>query len=120
MKIENKEQFYEYVDALYKHGAKFDFNCCEVVLLNSTMLMRDKNTMNPVLVDARTRDCFWVYNEDVHEDNMLLENESEAWAMIEIRETCRNLPKHKVEKVMRVLEEKDNVDIIFASATEIG
>ena len=49
---------------------------------------------------------------------MLLENESEAWAKFEIRHACRNLPKHKAEKVMRVLEEKDDVDIIFTPATE--
>lgn len=119
MKIETKEQFYEHVDALYKRGAKFNFDCCEVILLNSTMLMRDKNTMNRLLVDTRTGDCFWVYNEDVHEDNVLLENESEAWATLEIREACRNLPKHKAEKVMRVLEEKDDVGIVFAPATDI-
>lgn len=120
MKIENKEQFNEYIDALYKRGARFDFECCEVLLLNNTMLMRDKNAMNRFLVDIRTGDCFWLYNEDVHKDNVLLENESEAWATIEIREACRNLPKHKAEKVMQVLEEKDDVGIIFPPATEIG
>ena len=49
MKIENKEQFNEYVDTLNKRGAKFDFDCCEVILLNDEMLMRDKSTANHFL-----------------------------------------------------------------------
>ena len=120
MKIENKKQFNEYIDTLNKRGAKFDFDCCEVILLNDTMLMRDKNTMNRFLVDIRTGGCFWLYNEDVHKDNVLLENESEAWATIEIRQACRNLPKRKAEKVMRVLEDKDDDGIISTSPSEIG
>ena len=42
MKIENKKQFNEYIDTLNRRGAKFDFDCCEVILLNDTMLVRDK------------------------------------------------------------------------------
>ena len=119
MKIENKKQFNEYIDTLNKRGAKFDFDCCEIILLNGAMLMRDKNTMNRFLVDTRTGDCFWLYNEEVHKDNVLLENESEAWAIIEIRQACRNLPKHKAEKVMQLLEDKDNEHVIFASEPKV-
>ena len=36
MKIENKKQFNEYIDTLNRRGAKFDFDCCEVILLNDT------------------------------------------------------------------------------------
>lgn len=110
----------KYIDTLNKRGAKFDFDCCEVILLNGTMLMRDKSTANRFLVDTRTEDCFWLYNGEVHEDNMLLENESEAWATIEIRQACRNLPKHKAKKVMRVLEDKNDDSIIFTPPSEIG
>ena len=46
MKIKNKEQFNEYVDTLNRRGAKFNFDCCKVILLNGTMLMRDKSTAN--------------------------------------------------------------------------
>ena len=120
MKIENKEQFNEYVDTLNRCGAKFDFDCCEVILLNGTMLMRDKSTANRSLVDTRTGDCFWLYNGEVHEDNVFLENESEAWATIEFRQACRNLPKHKAKKVMRVLEDKNDDGIIFTPPFEIG
>lgn len=120
MKIENKKQFNEYIDTLNRRGAKFDFDCCEVILLNDTMLMRDRSTAKRFLVDTRTGDCFWVYNEEVHEDNVLLGNESEAWATIEIRQACRNLPKRKAEKVMRVLEDKDDNGIIFTPPSEIG
>ena len=119
MKIENKEQFNEYIDTLNRRGAKFNFDCCEIILLNSAMLVRDKNTAKRFLVDTRTGDCFWLYNEEVHEDNVLLENESEAWATIEIRQACRNLPKHKAEKVMRVLEDKNDNGIIFTPPSEI-
>ena len=119
MKIENKEQFNEYIDTLNRRSAKFDFGCCEVILLNDTMLMQDKNTMNRFLVDTRTGDCFWLYNEEVHKDNVLLGNESEAWAIIKIRQACRNLPKHKAEKVMQLLEDKDNEDVIFASEPKV-
>ena len=120
MKIENKKQFNEYIDTLNKRGAKFDFDCCEIILLNGAMLVRDKNTAKRFLVDTRMGDCFWLYNEEVHEDNVLLENESEAWATIEIRQACRNLPKHKAEKVMRVLEDKNDDGIIFTPPSEIG
>lgn len=120
MKIENKKQFNEYIDTLNKRGAKFDFDCCEIILLNGAMLVRDKNTAKRFLVDTRTGDCFWLYNEEVHEDNVLLENESEAWATIEIRQACHNLPKRKAEKVMRVLEDKDDDGIISTSPSEIG
>ena len=120
MKIENKKQFNEYIDTLNRRGAKSNFNCCEVILLNDTMLMRDRNTAKCFLVDTRTGDCFWLYNKEVHEDNVLLENESEAWATIEIRQACRNLPKRKAEKVMRVLEDKDDGGIISTSPSEIG
>ena len=58
MKIENKKQFNEYIDTLNRRGAKFDFDCCEVILLNDTMLMRDRNTAKRFLVDTRTGDCF--------------------------------------------------------------
>ena len=120
MKIENKEQFNEYVETLNGRGAKFDFDCCEVILLNDTMLMRDKSTANRSLVATRTGASFWLYNREVHEDNVFLENESEAWATIEIRQACRNLPKHKAEKVMRVLEDKNDDGIIFTPPSEIG
>ena len=103
-----------------RHGAKFDFDCCEVILLNGTMLMRDRSTAKRFLVDTRTGDCFWLYNEEVHEDNVLLENESEAWATIEICQACRNLPKRKAEKVMRALEDKNDDGIIFTPPFEIG
>lgn len=82
--------------------------------------MRDKNTAKRFLVGTRTGDCFWLYNEEVHKDNVLLENESEAWATIEIRQACRNLPKRKAEKVMRVLEDKNDDGIIFTPPSEIG
>lgn len=98
MKIENKKQFNEYIDTLNRRGAKFDFDCCKVILLNDTMFMRDRNIANRFLVDTRTGDCFWLYNGEVHEDNVLLENESKAWATIEILQACRNLPKHKAER----------------------
>lgn len=120
MKIENKEQFNEYIDTLNRRGAKFDFDCYEVILLNGTMLMRDKSTANRSLVDTRTGDCFQLYNGEVHEDNVFLENESEAWATIEFRQACRNLPKHKAKKVMRVLEDKNDDGIIFTPPFEIG
>ena len=120
MKIENKKQFNEYIDTLNRRGAKFDFDCCEVILLNDTMLMRDRNTAKRFLVDTRTGDCFWFYNGEVYEDNVLLENESKAWATIEIRQACRNLSKHKAEKVMRGLEDKDDDGIIFIPPSEIG
>lgn len=42
MKIENKEQFNEYVDTLNRRGTKFNFDCCEIILLNSAMLVQDK------------------------------------------------------------------------------
>ena len=120
MEIETKEQFIEYTDTLYKRGARFKFEYCEVILLNNVMLVWDKKAVKRFLVDTRTGDCFWLYNEEVHEDNVLLENESEAWATIEIRQACRNLPKLKAEKVMRVLEEKDDVGIVFTPPSEVG
>ena len=120
MKIENKKQFNEYVDTLNRRGAKFNFDYHEVILLNGTMLMRDRNTAKRFLVDTRTGDCFWLYNGEVHEGNVLLENESEEWATIEIRQACRNLPKHKAEKVMRVLEDKDDDGIVFTPPSEVG
>lgn len=119
MKIETKEQFIEYTDTLYKRGARFEFEYCEVILLDNVMLVWDKKAVSRFLVDTRTGDCFWLYNEEVHKDNVLLENESEAWATIEIREACRNLPKHKAEKVMRMLEDEDNEDVIFASEPKV-
>lgn len=119
-KSKTKKQFNEYIDTLNRRGVKFDFDCCEVILLNGTMFMRDKSTAKRFLVDTRTGDCFWLYNEEVHKDNVLLENESEAWATIEIRQACRNLPKRKTEKVMRVLEDKDDNCIIFTPPSEIG
>ena len=119
-KSKTKKQFNEYIDTLNKRGAKFDFDCCEIILLNDTMLIRDRSTAKRFLVDTRTGDCFWLYNEEVHEDNALLENESEAWATIEIRQACRNLPKRKAEKVIRVLEDKDDNGIIFTPPSEIG
>ena len=120
MKIETKEQFIEYTDTLYKRGARFEFEYCEVILLDNVMLVWDKKAVSRFLVDTRTGDCFWLYDEEVHKDNVLLENESEAWTMVKIRQACRNLPKHKAEKIMRVLEDENDDGIIFTPPSEIG
>lgn len=112
MEIKNKEQFNELVAKMYKRGARFNFDCCEIALLNNIMLVNEKKApgTSRYLVDTKTGNRFWVYNGEVCSDCVLLENESQEWTMLEISHACHKLPKHKADKIMRILEDEDVSD----------
>lgn len=112
MNIRNKQEFNNHVAKLYKYGARFEFDNVEIALLDHIMLVNGKTPMYPTryLVNTTNGHCFWLYNGEVHTDNVLVENESEAWAELEVRCACGRLPKEKAEKILKALDGENGDD----------
>lgn len=104
LNIKTKKEFEEISQAMYKEGARFEFDNCEVILLGDKMFVRDGDRDNKYIVDTRTGIAFYRQDGEILKDNVVLPSSHEIYARALIIEQCNYLPKQEAERILNALK----------------